>query len=148
MNEQESYNILSIGSVRGTAHNLRLEINPEFRPALKGLSQFSHCQVLWWLHEFADDHFRQTTQIQPPYDATLTGVFASRSPIRPNPIGLSVAAILSVDVDSGIVEVAGLDAYPGTPVLDIKAYFPSADRVMEVTVPDWAAAWGDWTANH
>lgn len=148
MYEQESYNIVPIGWVRGTAQNLRLEINPEFRPALKGLSQFSHCQVLWWPHEFADDHFRQTTQIQPPYEATLTGVFASRSPIRPNPIGLSVAAILSVDVDSGIVEVAGLDAYPGTPVLDIKAYFPSADRVMEVTVPDWAAAWGDWTANN
>lgn len=148
MNEQESYNIVPIGWVRGTAQNLQLEINPEFRPALTGLSQFSHCQVLWWLHEFADDHFRQTTQIQPPYDATLTGVFASRSPIRPNPIGLSVAAILSVDVDTGIVEVAGLDAYPGTPVLDIKAYFPSADRVMEVTVPDWAAAWGDWTANN
>lgn len=115
MYEQESYNIVPIGWVRGTAQNLRLEINPEFRPTLKGLSQFSHCQVLWWLHEFADDHFRQTTQIQPPYEATLTGVFASRSPIRPNPIGLSVAAILSVDVDSGIVEVAGLDAYPGTP---------------------------------
>lgn len=148
MNEQESYNIVPIGWVTGTPHNLRLEIKPEFRPALKGLSQFSHCQVLWWLHEFADDPFRQTTQIQPPYDETLTGVFASRSPIRPNPIGLSVAAILSVDEASGIVEVAGLDAYPGTPILDIKAYFPSADRVMEVTVPGWAANWGDWTANN
>lgn len=146
MSEQESYNIVPIGWVTGTPQNLRLEIMPAFIPALKGLSQFSHCQVLWWLHEFSEDHFRQTTQIKTPYDAPLTGVFASRSPIRPNPLGLSVAAILSVDEGSGIVEVAGFDAYPGTPVLDIKAYFPSSDRVMKVTVPQWAADWGNWVA--
>lgn len=146
MNEQESYNIVPIGRVTGTPNHLQLEIKPEFRSALKGLAQFSHCQVLWWLHEFADDQYRQITQINPPYDAALTGVFASRSPIRPNPIGLSVAAILSVNETSGIVEVAGLDAYLGTPILDIKAYFPSADRVMEVIIPKWAADWGDWTA--
>lgn len=146
MSTQENYNIIPIGFVTGVAPNLRVEIKPEFSPALKGLSQFSHCQVLWWLHEFADDHFRQTTQITPPYDAPLSGVFASRSPIRPNPLGLSVVAILSVDEATGIVEVTGLDAYPGTPILDIKAYFPSTDRVMDVTVPDWAADWGDWAA--
>ena len=146
MSEKEMYNIIPIGFVAGSTHNLRLEIKQKFTPALKGLSAFSHCQVLWWLHEFADEHFRQTTQIKPPYDGSLTGVFASRSPIRPNPLGLSVAAVLSVDETLGIVEVAGLDAYPGTPILDIKAYFPSADRVMDVTVPDWAADWGNWAA--
>ncbi|MNN86993.1 putative tRNA (adenine(37)-N6)-methyltransferase [compost metagenome] len=72
-------------------------------------------------------------------------MFATRSPVRPNPLGLTVARILSVDLDQGIVEVSGLDAYPGTPVLDIKAYFPSTDRVRQVRVPEWATSWGEWT---
>lgn len=138
------YNVVSVGVVSGTQHNLHLEISPEYRPALKGLSAFSHCQILWWVHELAEEHFRRTTQIEPPYDAPITGVFATRSPVRPNPIGLSVAGIVSVDMDQGIVEVTGLDAYPGTPILDIKAYFPSTDRVRQVRVPTWAATWGEW----
>ncbi|MNC18978.1 putative tRNA (adenine(37)-N6)-methyltransferase [compost metagenome] len=144
MNEHESYNIVPVGVVGGSQNSLQLEFKQEFIPALKGLSAFSHCQVIWWLHEFADDHFRQTTQILPPYEAPLTGVFASRSPLRPNPIGLSVASIISVDEESGLVKVGGLDAYPGTPILDLKAYFPSTDRVRRVTVPEWAAGWGEW----
>ncbi|WP_042133388.1 tRNA (N6-threonylcarbamoyladenosine(37)-N6)-methyltransferase TrmO [Paenibacillus sp. FSL P4-0081] len=142
----EPYNVISVGvvSVSGSQHNLRLEIKPQYRPALKGLADFSHCQILWWIHEFADNAFRRTTQIEPPYEAPVTGVFATRSPVRPNPIGLSVAEIVSVDVEQGIVEVTGLDAYPGTPVLDIKAYFPATDRVRHVRVPVWAASWGEW----
>ncbi|NQX49881.1 tRNA (N6-threonylcarbamoyladenosine(37)-N6)-methyltransferase TrmO [Paenibacillus tritici] len=140
----ESYNIIPVGVVAGTQNNLRLEIRPEYRPALKGLDAFSHCQILWWIHEFAEPSFRETTQIDPPYDAPVTGVFATRSPVRPNPLGLTVAGILSVDIERGRVEVSGLDAYPGTPVLDIKAYFPSADRVRQVRVPEWAASWGEW----
>ncbi|MFF2019644.1 MULTISPECIES: SAM-dependent methyltransferase [Bacillales] len=145
MCEKESYTIVPIGSVTTSGGNRqRILISSEFAPALKGLSSFSHCQILWWLHEFAEDHFRQTTQIDPPYDAPITGVFATRSPVRPNPLGLSVAAILSVDGDTGIIEVAGLDAYSGTSILDIKAYFPSTDRVKDVRVPSWSANWGDW----
>ncbi|MEK5468094.1 tRNA (N6-threonylcarbamoyladenosine(37)-N6)-methyltransferase TrmO [Paenibacillus sp. FSL R7-0210] len=145
MPASELYNIIPVGVVTGTQQNLRLEIRPEYRPALKGLDAFSHCQILWWIHEFADDSFRGTTQIEPPYNAPVSGVFATRSPVRPNPLGLTVARILSVDLDQGIVEVSGLDAYPGTPVLDIKAYFPSTDRVRQVRVPAWAASWGEWT---
>ncbi|UQZ34760.1 tRNA (N6-threonylcarbamoyladenosine(37)-N6)-methyltransferase TrmO [Paenibacillus sp. PK3_47] len=145
MSMSNSYTIHPVGVVAGNQQDLRVMIHPEFAPALKGLAEFSHCQILWWIHDFADNHFRTTTQIEPPYDAPQTGVFATRSPVRPNPIGLSVAKILSVDVISGIVEVGGLDAYPGTPVLDIKAYFPTTDRVRHVTVPSWAAGWGEWT---
>lgn len=144
MYTSNSYNINQVGIVAGSQENLRLLIHPEYAPALKGLAGFSHCQVLWWIHEFADGLFRTTTQIEPPYEAPITGVFASRSPVRPNPIGLTVVQILSVDVESGIVEVAGLDAYPGTPLLDIKAYFPTTDRVQHVTVPPWAVGWGEW----
>ncbi|WP_042200916.1 tRNA (N6-threonylcarbamoyladenosine(37)-N6)-methyltransferase TrmO [Paenibacillus camerounensis] len=144
MSASEMYNVVPVGAVSGTQHNLQIEIEPEYRAALKGLEEFSHCQILWWIHEFADDMFRTTTQIEPPYDAPVTGVFASRSPVRPNPIGLSVAEIISVDSVEGIIKVGGLDAYPGTPVLDIKAYFPTTDRVRHVKVPAWASSWGEW----
>lgn len=144
MHNPETYNVVQIGTVSGASSSLYLEIHPQYAPALLGLADFSHCQVLWWIHEFADDTFRSTTQIDPPYQAPVTGVFASRSPVRPNPIGLSVARIVSVDMERGRVEVAGLDAYPGTPVLDIKAYFPTTDRVRQATVPAWAASWGEW----
>ncbi|MBY0014532.1 tRNA (N6-threonylcarbamoyladenosine(37)-N6)-methyltransferase TrmO [Paenibacillus typhae] len=144
MSASEMYNVFPVGTVSGTQHNLLIKITPEYRAALKGLEAFSHCQILWWIHEFADDSFRATTQIEPPYDAPVTGVFASRSPVRPNPIGLSVAEIISVDAVEGIIEVGGLDAYPGTPVLDIKAYFPTTDRVRHVKVPAWASSWGEW----
>jgi tRNA-Thr(GGU) m(6)t(6)A37 methyltransferase TsaA len=144
MNQTKEYNIVPIGVVAGNSPSLRLEIRPEYAPALLGLSGFSHCQLIWWLHEFTDPHFRQTLQLKPPYAAPLSGVFATRSPIRPNPIGLSVVAIESVDVEAGIVEVSGLDAFPGSPVLDLKPYFPGTDRVRHVTVPSWASGWGDW----
>ncbi|ASA25576.1 tRNA (N6-threonylcarbamoyladenosine(37)-N6)-methyltransferase TrmO [Paenibacillus donghaensis] len=146
MSKQGSYTIVQIGVVQAEGDHQLIQLQPEFGPALKGLSEFSHCQVIWWLSEFAEDHFRQTTQIQPPYDAPLSGVFSTRSPVRPNPLGLSVATILSMDEQAGVIELSGLDAYPGTPVLDIKAYFPSTDRVKDVTVPVWAASWGDWVA--
>lgn len=58
MSALESYNIIPVGVVTGTQPNLQLEIRPEYRPALKGLDAFSHCQILWWIHEFADDSFR------------------------------------------------------------------------------------------
>lgn len=72
---------------------------------------------------------------QPP---SLVGLFASRSPHRPNPIALSALKITSVDVEQGVINVLGLDLLNGTPVLDIKPYIPAFDAF-----PDAAAGWMD-----
>lgn len=66
MSASESYNIIPVGVVTGTQQNLQLEIRPEYRPALKGLEAFSHCQILWWIHEFAADHFRELRRLSLP----------------------------------------------------------------------------------
>jgi tRNA-Thr(GGU) m(6)t(6)A37 methyltransferase TsaA len=113
-------------------------------PALAQLEHFGHVQVLWWFSEFDEKHCRLTTQCQPPYEAPESGVFACRSPVRPNPIGLTTATILDVDHELGLVEIASVDAYDGTPVIDLKPYIPVCDRVRQVGVPQWMADWPDW----
>ena len=69
------------------------------------------------------------------------GTFATRSPERPNPIALTCAYITYLDCDNGIIGLAFIDAEDGTPVIDIKPYTPSFDRVERPIVPDWCANW-------
>ena len=67
------------------------------------------------------------------------GIFATRSPARPNPIALSVAPVIDIDIAPGIIRVAYIDADDATPVLDIKPYFPATERVRDVSVPAWSS---------
>ena len=108
----------------------RLEIAEAFRPALAGLEKFSHVVVLAWLHEAR----RDALVIQPPHADAPRGVFALRSPVRPNPIGLTVARILSVDRDAGLVELDAIDFLDGTPLVDVKPYRPGIDAVPDAVV--------------
>jgi tRNA-Thr(GGU) m(6)t(6)A37 methyltransferase TsaA len=140
-----SYRVFPVGRVRRENSHTLLDILPAYTPALKELDGFSHVQVLWWFSQFDEDPYRQITQTEhAPYEAPVLGVFACRSPVRPNPLGLTTAPILHVDHDAGVIEVRNIDALDGTPILDLKAYVPSCDRVRTVSVPQWASAWPDW----
>lgn len=143
--ETETFGIFPIGHVRRNDGRTYLEILEPYTPALKELENFSHVQVLWWFSQFDDEMYRGVTQSEhAPYDAPVLGIFACRSPVRPNPIGLTTVEILSVDQTKGEVEIINIDAFDGTPVIDLKAYVPSCDRVKEVRVPEWAAGWPEW----
>lgn len=142
--KQETYEIFPIGYVRREQERTYLEILGPYIPAVKQLRQFSHAQVLFWFNRFQDMQFREIVETTPPYDAPTMGIFASRSPIRPNPIGLATVKILNADENTGIIEIGKIDAFDDTPVVDIKAYFPCCDRVKEVKVAEWAADWGEW----
>jgi len=107
-----------------------LEIDPPFRPGLAGLEAYSHVVVLAWLHEAR----RDPIVIQPPHADSPRGVFALRSPVRPNPIGLTVARILRVDAASGIIELDAIDFLDGTPLVDVKPYRPGIDAVPDAVV--------------
>ena len=148
MNDQkqpEQLKLHPVGTLRRDKESVRIVILPAFKPALKELETFSHVQVLWWFSDFDDQGSRSTTQFdQMPFEAPCLGVFACRSPLRPNPIGLSTARILAVDHEQGFIKIADMDAYDGTPILDLKAYMPHCDRVKDVEVPEWAAGWPDW----
>ncbi|MFW6261419.1 MAG: TrmO family methyltransferase domain-containing protein, partial [Spirochaetota bacterium] len=79
----------------------------------------------------------------PPFEAPPLGVFAVKSPMRPNPIALTIVKIIAVDRAAGTIEIARIDAFDDTPVLDIKGYMPAVDRVANARVPEWASAWPD-----
>jgi len=104
----------------------KLRVAPEFSPAhaLTGLAGFSHVWLLSWLHLNTNKTFRP--KIHPPrLKGGKIGVFASRSPHRPNPIGLSLAKLERVTADT--LYLSGLDLITGTPILDIKPYLPFCD---------------------
>jgi tRNA-Thr(GGU) m(6)t(6)A37 methyltransferase TsaA len=107
----------------------------ELIEALEGIRGFSHIFVLFWLHKIGEKE-RVTMKVHPRgrKDMPLLGVFATRTPHRPNPIGLTRVKLLGVE--GNIVTVQGLDAFDGTPILDVKP-FDFWDTTEEATVPDW-----------
>src|SRR5688572_17072966 len=112
----------------GTAH---VELDVAFRPGLQGLEHFSHAIVLYWMHEA-----RRDLLVQVPRQGGKThGTFALRSPVRPNPIALSVVRLLNVDADAGRVDIDAIDCLDGTPLLDIKPYRPGVDAMPDATTP-------------
>lgn len=100
-----------------------LEIFEEYEEGLKMVESYRHLIVLYWLH-LAD---RNKLTAIPPHENVEKGVFATRSPNRPNPIGISVVRLLKRN--GRFLEVTGLDAIDGTPILDIKPYFKDLDCV-------------------
>lgn len=102
----------------------RIEIFDPWVPGLKGLEDYRQVEVFYWLHRARRDLVLQN----PRRDGDIRGVFALRSPVRPNPIGLSVAAL--VGIEGNVVLVRGLDCLDGTPLIDLKpdrcAYSPPA----------------------
>jgi tRNA-Thr(GGU) m(6)t(6)A37 methyltransferase TsaA len=140
-----AYQIHPIGYVRSAEDGSYLEVLEPFRPALKQLDRFSHVIVLWWADQHDDEKSRNIMQCMPPYaEDELTGVFACRAEYRPNPVAITVCQLLAVDEEGGIVRVPYIDAYDGTPIVDLKAYFPVCDRVREAKVPEWISDWPEW----
>jgi tRNA-Thr(GGU) m(6)t(6)A37 methyltransferase TsaA len=115
----------------------RISIFPEFCSGLKGIEEFSHICVLYWAHLRTSEEERHTLLVIPKRHSVdfEVGVFASRSPTRPNPIGLSVVEL--VKVEGGLITVRGLDAFEDSPVIDIKPYIPRADSIPDARAPDW-----------
>lgn len=135
-----------IGAILVGADGSTLAIAEAYRPALTELEGFSHINVLWWADQVDDPMLREMTIADRPYrDAPAAiGIFATRSPVRPNPIALTSAEMLSVDIDSGLVRIAYIDAEEGSPILDLKPYLPATDRIRNATYPHWAASWPQW----
>ena len=126
-----------IGTVQKEDGRTLLVLNKKFEPGLKGLEGFSHIQVFWWFDKNDTPKKRATLQVHPRGNKKnpLTGVFATRSPRRPNLIALTLCRVVSIR-DNGI-EVEKIDAFAGTPILDIKPYIPGYDSTAGASVPDW-----------
>lgn len=137
---------MPVGTVRNSVNNTKYKdwqavtsqimVKKNLETALDGVEGFSHLIIIYWMHKLPPDH-QLTVKVHPKGDKSLplTGVFATRSPMRPNPIGIAVVKLLGRH--KNILEVKGLDALNGTPVLDIKPYIPSHDSISEATTPHW-----------
>ncbi len=106
-----------------------IELDPRFAAGLKDIGLFSHAIALYWLHQARRDLILQL----PSHLTAPRGVFALRSPVRPNPIGL--AAVEIVAVENNILRVKNIDCVDGTPLIDLKPYFASIDAVPDATRP-------------
>ncbi|MGB6118583.1 MAG: tRNA (N6-threonylcarbamoyladenosine(37)-N6)-methyltransferase TrmO [Mesorhizobium sp.] len=104
----------------------RLELFEPWVPALRGVEHLEQIEVLYWLHLSRRDLVLQS----PANDGNARGTFALRSPVRPNPIGTSIATV--VGVEANVVLVRGLDCLDGTPLLDIK---PERTRFTPIAPP-------------
>jgi tRNA-Thr(GGU) m(6)t(6)A37 methyltransferase TsaA len=116
----------------------QIHLYEEYTDGLKGLEEFSHVLVVFYMHEA---HFSPSEHLlrRPRSQASLpeVGVFAQRSKYRPNPIG--VTSVRLEKIERNVLTVLALDALNNTPVLDIKPYLPMFDRIEEVRLPAWIA---------
>lgn len=145
VSKKETFQMFPIGYIRRSANTINLEILEPFRPALKQLGHFTHVMVFWWAHKHDNKKSRSALQCEPPYaKRKITGVFATRAEYRPNPIAMTTCKTLKVNEIEGIVTVADIDAYDGTPIVDLKAYFPVCDRVRNARIPEWLSDWPEW----
>lgn len=105
-----------------------VEILPEYAPGLKDLEGFSHVMLVYHFHRSP----RVSLTVRPFLDGEPHGVFATRAPTRPNPIGISVVRL--VGVEGNVLSVQDLDILDGTPLLDLKPYIPEFDGHPEARI--------------
>ena len=131
------YTLRPIGIVKKGAGKTTLVIDKKFQPALLGLDGFSHVVVFYWFDKNDTPQKRSILQVHPRGNRAnpLTGVFATRAPVRPNLIAMTVCKIVSVEGNR--VEVDKIDAFPDTPLLDLKPYIPRLDSVPDAKTPKW-----------
>jgi tRNA-Thr(GGU) m(6)t(6)A37 methyltransferase TsaA len=143
---REPVSIRPIGVVRNGVKQPRMEgwasvrsdiiLREELSDALDGIEGYSHVIIVFAFDRVPESEQRQ--RVRPRGDERIPeqGVLATRSQVRPSPIGVSVVRLLRRR--RNIMRVQGLDATDGTPVLDIKPYFPNYDAVPDAGIPEWA----------
>lgn len=111
-------------------------IDPRLEGILAGIEDFSHIMVLYWPHRIPEER-RSLRQVHPMgrKDIPLKGIFATRSPARPNPVLVSVVRLM--ERDGNILRVQGLEALDGSPVIDVKPFIGAYDAPENPSFPDW-----------
>lgn len=126
----------NMAAAREAGQQATVEVSAAFRQGLLGLDGYSHVILLSWF-----DRAERNLILQKPRHATeAKGVFALRSPVRPNPIGLHIVQLIDLDIEAGRLTLDAIDLLDGTPILDIKPYFASTDAFPDATRPEKPAA--------
>lgn len=132
--DPQTFTMNPIGHIAKHEGKTSIVINRKYQDGLLRLDDFSHVWVIWWFDQNDSPEQRAILQVHPRRDMRnpLSGVFATRAPVRPNLIGLTLCRIISVQ--DNIVELDDIDAHDGTPVLDLKPYIPP-ESVPEAKTP-------------
>jgi tRNA-Thr(GGU) m(6)t(6)A37 methyltransferase TsaA len=135
--EARSFVVRPVGWIHKQGSEPTIEIEPKYQEALLGLEGFSHLWVLWWFDRNDTPQKRAVLKVHPRGNLMnpLTGVFATRSPERPNLIGMTLCRIRSIR--GSTIHIDNIDAFDNTPVLDLKPYIPRSDEATKATVPSW-----------
>ncbi|NQT81992.1 tRNA (N6-threonylcarbamoyladenosine(37)-N6)-methyltransferase TrmO [bacterium] len=135
--KKKFFKLWPVGKVKKSGGVTTIEIDPAYRKALVGLKDFSHIHVLYWFDKNDTPQKRAILQVHPRGNRKnpLTGVFATRSPVRPNLIALSQCRIISIK--DCTIRIESIDAFDDSPVIDIKPYVPGSDLIPEAEVPGW-----------
>lgn len=130
-----------IGRVRREEERTWLVLDEPWRPGLIRLEEYSHLAVLWWFDQQKGRHADGRAMLRMEREGVGTvGIFATRSPHRPNPIALSMVKILGVDAAGGRVEIDGIEAYDNTALVDLKGYSPALDSIPDAVTPAWSGS--------
>jgi tRNA (adenine37-N6)-methyltransferase len=138
--------LVPIGIVKNSINSLNrtdasaviseVKVYKKYKQALDSIEDFSDILIVYWMDQLF--HYeRSVLRVHPQgrTDMPLVGVFACRSPARPNPLGVTHVKLL--ERSDTLLKVSGLDAVNGTPVIDIKPYIPRANISEEPRLPDW-----------
>ena len=133
-----SFGVYQIGEVKIVQDSCYIEIHDPYMLGLRHVEKFGHIIVLWWISMRDTPNDRATLLVTPPRlnNPVETGVFSSRSPSRPNPIGFTKVKLLKVENNKLFID--RIDALDGTPVLDIKPYLPGDSvPLSDIRLPEW-----------
>ena len=134
---EDRFTIVPVGVIEKQGEGMAVRIYDAFADGLLGLDQHSHIILTTWFDKNDVQERRQTLQVHPRGDRRnpLTGVFATRSPVRPNLLALFVCKVLSIGGNR--IQIDTIEAFDGSPVIDIKPYIPRIDAIPEATGPAW-----------
>ena len=134
---EKSFQIFPIGVIKKKDQSDYIEIYERYEDAVQGLEEYTHLILLTWFHGSDTKTKRETLKVHPMGNKAnpLTGIFATRSPVRPNPIALFSCRIVAIK--GRLIYIESIDAYDGSPVLDIKPYVPSIDSISKAKGPKY-----------
>ena len=137
--------ITQIGVIGNDEKGMFIKLEQAYIPGLLEIEGFNFLTIIWWGHLYAEEKYRSQMLIPKPYrkGPDSIGVFATRSPVRPNPICISNIPVKEIDRTNGKIYTYYIDAEVDTPVLDIKPYYPCSDKILSAKTPNWNAHWPD-----
>lgn len=136
----EIYPIGEYNNISGTE-----TVTIENKEIYGNLKENSFARIIWWFDRFDKASYRKTLLCDPPYEnAPKTGIFATRSPVRPNPIATTVVKIIKVDEVINQIQVDGFDGFDHSLILDVILYEPKKERIKHYKVPEWLDHWPKW----